>query len=184
MYRCWRVAPTPTPSTLAKYFRTGSAPPTFGSGWCRNVKLNEQIWTEKWICLFHISKWRNTEWSGLILLKKFKYFICCFKQVLVKTKRFLLYCIQDTLISCPKSSWTTLYYTVKQVISTPQTKTMLGHLMSISEGDKTVTRRYYYSIKEISVGGRCAWLPDGYSQIFSMCLAFWASGLRLLYATL
>jgi len=55
------------------------------------------------------------------------------------------------------------------------TKTMLGHLMSVAQGDKTVTRRvylmnylhptkdilisivfqYYYSIKEISVGGRC-----------------------------
>ena len=32
---------------------------------------------------------------------------------------------------------------------------MLGHLMSVAAGDKTVTRRYYYSIKEISVGGRC-----------------------------
>ncbi|QQP36310.1 Laminin subunit alpha, partial [Caligus rogercresseyi] len=36
-----------------------------------------------------------------------------------------------------------------------QTKTMLGHLMSVAQGDKTVTRRYYYSIKEISIGGRC-----------------------------
>ncbi|TRY60964.1 hypothetical protein TCAL_05712 [Tigriopus californicus] len=36
-----------------------------------------------------------------------------------------------------------------------QTKTMLGHLMSKAQGDKTVTRRYYYSIKEISVSGRC-----------------------------
>ena len=36
-----------------------------------------------------------------------------------------------------------------------QTKTMLGHLMSVAQGDNTVTRRYYYAIKEISVGGRC-----------------------------
>ena len=58
-----------------------------------------------------------------------------------------------------------------------ETKTMLGHLMSVAEGDRTVTRRviiklpfidfkievepncflcqYYYAIKEISVGGRC-----------------------------
>ena len=36
-----------------------------------------------------------------------------------------------------------------------QTKTMLGHLMSVAQGDNTVTRRYYYAIKEISIGGRC-----------------------------
>ena len=35
-----------------------------------------------------------------------------------------------------------------------QTKTMLGHLMSVAQGDNTVTRRYYYAIKEISIGGR------------------------------
>nr|ABY40628.1 alpha 3,4,5-laminin [Ciona savignyi] len=36
-----------------------------------------------------------------------------------------------------------------------RTKTLLGHLMAVSEQDPTVTRRYYYSIKDISIGGRC-----------------------------
>jgi len=36
-----------------------------------------------------------------------------------------------------------------------RTKTLLGHLMEVTEEDPTVTRRYYYSIKDISVGGRC-----------------------------
>ena len=44
-----------------------------------------------------------------------------------------------------------------------QTKTMLGHLMSVAQGDQTVTRRYYYSIKEINVGGRC--LCNGHAFI-------------------
>ena len=35
-----------------------------------------------------------------------------------------------------------------------QTKNLLGHLMSVMQGDDTVTRRYYYAIKEISIGGR------------------------------
>ncbi|XP_041356694.1 laminin subunit alpha-like [Gigantopelta aegis] len=36
-----------------------------------------------------------------------------------------------------------------------RTKNLLGHLMAIARQDPTVTRRYYYSIKDISVGGRC-----------------------------
>jgi len=36
-----------------------------------------------------------------------------------------------------------------------RTKTLLGHLMAVSQEDPTVTRRYYYSIKDISIGGRC-----------------------------
>ncbi|BFY99968.1 hypothetical protein BsWGS_03008 [Bradybaena similaris] len=36
-----------------------------------------------------------------------------------------------------------------------RTKTLLGHLMAIARQDPTVTRRYYYSIKDISIGGRC-----------------------------
>ncbi|XP_065337904.1 laminin subunit alpha [Cloeon dipterum] len=37
-----------------------------------------------------------------------------------------------------------------------RTKTLLGHLMSVVQRqDPTVTRRYYYSIKDISIGGRC-----------------------------
>nr|XP_038952851.1 laminin subunit alpha-3 isoform X2 [Rattus norvegicus] len=36
-----------------------------------------------------------------------------------------------------------------------RTNTLLGHLISKAERDPTVTRRYYYSIKDISVGGRC-----------------------------
>ncbi|XP_036060854.1 LOW QUALITY PROTEIN: laminin subunit alpha-3 [Onychomys torridus] len=36
-----------------------------------------------------------------------------------------------------------------------RTNTLLGHLISKAERDPTVTRRYYYSIKDISIGGRC-----------------------------
>ncbi|KAM3968484.1 laminin subunit alpha [Aphomia sociella] len=36
-----------------------------------------------------------------------------------------------------------------------RTKNMLGHLMSVARQDPTVTRRYFYSIKDISIGGRC-----------------------------
>ncbi|KAJ8372354.1 hypothetical protein AAFF_G00290230 [Aldrovandia affinis] len=36
-----------------------------------------------------------------------------------------------------------------------RTTTLLGHLISKAQRDPTVTRRYYYSIKDISVGGRC-----------------------------
>lgn len=34
-------------------------------------------------------------------------------------------------------------------------KTTLGHLMSVERQDPTVTRRYFYSIKDINIGGRC-----------------------------
>ncbi|XP_075229000.1 laminin subunit alpha [Lycorma delicatula] len=36
-----------------------------------------------------------------------------------------------------------------------RTKTLLGHLMSVARQDPTVTRRYFYSIQDISIGGRC-----------------------------
>ncbi|KRT86422.1 hypothetical protein AMK59_1178, partial [Oryctes borbonicus] len=36
-----------------------------------------------------------------------------------------------------------------------RTKNLLGHLMSVERQDPTVTRRYFYSIKDISIGGRC-----------------------------
>ncbi|XP_021350179.1 laminin subunit alpha-like isoform X1 [Mizuhopecten yessoensis] len=36
-----------------------------------------------------------------------------------------------------------------------RTKTLLGHLMAVARQDPTTTRRYYYSIKDISIGGRC-----------------------------
>ncbi|XP_076001162.1 laminin subunit alpha-3-like [Genypterus blacodes] len=36
-----------------------------------------------------------------------------------------------------------------------RTTTLLGHLISKAQRDPSVTRRYYYSIKDISVGGRC-----------------------------
>ncbi|XP_066588247.1 laminin subunit alpha [Prorops nasuta] len=36
-----------------------------------------------------------------------------------------------------------------------RTKNLLGHLMSVAREDPTVTRRYFYSIKDISIGGRC-----------------------------
>ncbi|XP_018008782.1 laminin subunit alpha [Hyalella azteca] len=36
-----------------------------------------------------------------------------------------------------------------------RTKTLLGHLMSVARQDPTVTRRYFYSVKDISIGGRC-----------------------------
>ncbi|XP_032815544.2 laminin subunit alpha-5 [Petromyzon marinus] len=36
-----------------------------------------------------------------------------------------------------------------------RTNTLLGHLMAKAQRDPTVTRRYYYSIKDISIGGRC-----------------------------
>ena len=34
-------------------------------------------------------------------------------------------------------------------------KTTLGHLISVQRQDPTVTRRYFYSIKDINIGGRC-----------------------------
>ncbi|CAG0878725.1 unnamed protein product [Darwinula stevensoni] len=36
-----------------------------------------------------------------------------------------------------------------------RTKTLLAHLMSLVNEDPTVTRRYFYSIRDISIGGRC-----------------------------
>lgn len=36
-----------------------------------------------------------------------------------------------------------------------RTKNLLGHLMSVARQDPSVTRRYFYSIKDISIGGRC-----------------------------
>ncbi|KAM6924368.1 laminin subunit alpha-5 [Xenentodon cancila] len=36
-----------------------------------------------------------------------------------------------------------------------RTNTLLAHLMGKALRDPTVTRRYYYSIKDISIGGRC-----------------------------
>ncbi|KAB0790802.1 hypothetical protein PPYR_15312 [Photinus pyralis] len=36
-----------------------------------------------------------------------------------------------------------------------RTKNLLGHLMTLARQDPTVTRRYFYSIKDISIGGRC-----------------------------
>ncbi|GAB1601049.1 laminin subunit alpha-like [Argonauta hians] len=36
-----------------------------------------------------------------------------------------------------------------------RTNTLLGHLMAVVEQDVTVTRRYFYSIRDVSIGGRC-----------------------------
>ncbi|KAL6491045.1 hypothetical protein MHYP_G00013900 [Metynnis hypsauchen] len=44
-----------------------------------------------------------------------------------------------------------------------RTNTLLGHLISKAQRDPTVTRRYYYSIKDISVGGRC--VCHGHAQV-------------------
>ncbi|KAM9323132.1 laminin subunit alpha-3-like [Pholidichthys leucotaenia] len=44
-----------------------------------------------------------------------------------------------------------------------RTNTLLGHLISKAERDPTVTRRYYYSIKDISIGGRC--VCHGHAQV-------------------
>ncbi|XP_028615306.1 laminin subunit alpha-3 [Grammomys surdaster] len=46
-----------------------------------------------------------------------------------------------------------------------RTNTLLGHLISKAERDPTVTRRYYYSIKDISVGGRC--VCNGHAEVCS-----------------
>ncbi|CAH0547109.1 unnamed protein product [Brassicogethes aeneus] len=43
-----------------------------------------------------------------------------------------------------------------------RTKNLLGHLMSVAKEDPTVTRRYFYSIKDISIGGRC--MCNGHAQ--------------------
>ncbi|XP_066537073.1 laminin subunit alpha-3 [Hoplias malabaricus] len=44
-----------------------------------------------------------------------------------------------------------------------RTNTLLGHLISKAQRDPTVTRRYYYSIKDISLGGRC--VCHGHAQV-------------------
>uniref|UniRef100_A0A670IES8 Laminin subunit alpha 3 n=1 Tax=Podarcis muralis TaxID=64176 RepID=A0A670IES8_PODMU len=44
-----------------------------------------------------------------------------------------------------------------------RTNTLLGHLISKAQRDPTVTRRYYYSIKDISVGGQC--VCNGHADI-------------------
>ncbi|XP_039999564.1 laminin subunit alpha-3-like isoform X2 [Xiphias gladius] len=44
-----------------------------------------------------------------------------------------------------------------------RTSTLLGHLISKTQRDPTVTRRYYYSIKDISIGGRC--VCHGHAQV-------------------
>ncbi|XP_057713314.1 laminin subunit alpha-3-like isoform X2 [Corythoichthys intestinalis] len=46
-----------------------------------------------------------------------------------------------------------------------RTNTLLGHLISKAMRDPTVTRRYYYSIKDISIGGRC--VCHGHAQACS-----------------
>ncbi|XP_048219198.1 laminin subunit alpha-3 isoform X2 [Perognathus longimembris pacificus] len=44
-----------------------------------------------------------------------------------------------------------------------RTNTLLGHLISKAQRDPTVTRRYYYSIKDISIGGRC--VCNGHAEL-------------------
>ncbi|XP_056277207.1 laminin subunit alpha-3-like isoform X2 [Pseudoliparis swirei] len=44
-----------------------------------------------------------------------------------------------------------------------RTSTLLGHLISKAQRDPSVTRRYYYSIKDISIGGRC--VCHGHAQV-------------------
>ncbi|KAF3699380.1 Laminin subunit alpha-3 [Channa argus] len=44
-----------------------------------------------------------------------------------------------------------------------RTNTLLGHLISKTQRDPTVTRRYFYSIKDISIGGRC--VCHGHAQL-------------------
>jgi laminin alpha 3/5 len=43
-----------------------------------------------------------------------------------------------------------------------RTKNLLGHLMAVREKDNSVTRRYFYSIRDISIGGRC--VCNGHAQ--------------------
>uniref|UniRef100_A0A3P8YNK8 Laminin subunit alpha 3 n=1 Tax=Esox lucius TaxID=8010 RepID=A0A3P8YNK8_ESOLU len=47
-----------------------------------------------------------------------------------------------------------------------RTNTLLGHLISKAQRDRTVTRRYYYSIKDVSVGGRC--VCHGHAQVWNV----------------
>nr|XP_054393689.1 laminin subunit alpha-3 isoform X3 [Pongo abelii] len=44
-----------------------------------------------------------------------------------------------------------------------RTNTLLGHLISKAQRDPTVTRRYYYSIKDISIGGQC--VCNGHAEV-------------------
>ncbi|KAH0617777.1 hypothetical protein JD844_016352 [Phrynosoma platyrhinos] len=44
-----------------------------------------------------------------------------------------------------------------------RTNTLLGHLISKAQRDPTVTRRYFYSIKDISVGGQC--VCNGHAEV-------------------
>uniref|UniRef100_A0A3Q3AN19 Laminin, alpha 3 n=1 Tax=Kryptolebias marmoratus TaxID=37003 RepID=A0A3Q3AN19_KRYMA len=44
-----------------------------------------------------------------------------------------------------------------------RTNTLLGHLISKTQRDPTVTRRYFYSIKDVSIGGRC--VCHGHAQV-------------------
>ncbi|XP_062260014.1 laminin subunit alpha-3-like [Platichthys flesus] len=44
-----------------------------------------------------------------------------------------------------------------------RTNTLLGHLISKAQRDPSVTRRYYYSVKDISIGGRC--VCHGHAQV-------------------
>ncbi|XP_018320894.1 laminin subunit alpha [Agrilus planipennis] len=44
-----------------------------------------------------------------------------------------------------------------------RTKNLLGHLMFVARQDPTVTRRYFYSIKDISIGGRC--MCNGHADV-------------------
>uniref|UniRef100_A0A8C4VWY6 Laminin subunit alpha 3 n=1 Tax=Gopherus evgoodei TaxID=1825980 RepID=A0A8C4VWY6_9SAUR len=44
-----------------------------------------------------------------------------------------------------------------------RTNTLLGHLIAKAQRDPTVTRRYYYSIKDISIGGRC--VCNGHAEV-------------------
>ncbi|XP_074843383.1 laminin subunit alpha-3 [Carettochelys insculpta] len=46
-----------------------------------------------------------------------------------------------------------------------RTNTLLGHLISKAQRDPTVTRRYFYSIKDISIGGQC--VCNGHAEVCS-----------------
>ncbi|KAM6135085.1 LOW QUALITY PROTEIN: laminin subunit alpha-3 [Pterocles gutturalis] len=50
-----------------------------------------------------------------------------------------------------------------------RTNTLLGHLISKAQRDPTVTRRYYYSIKDISIGGRC--VCHGHAEVCNAKIA-------------
>uniref|UniRef100_A0A8C6XWT5 Laminin subunit alpha 3 n=2 Tax=Elapinae TaxID=42168 RepID=A0A8C6XWT5_NAJNA len=45
-----------------------------------------------------------------------------------------------------------------------RTNTLLGHLISKAQRDPTVTRRYYYSLKDISIGGQC--VCHGHADVY------------------